>query len=480
MEMMRTSAASWRYGVSVTSIIVVTLMLRLLAASLQQAAIALLYLLVALICATALGLGPAIAASLLAFLTFNFFFVQPLHTLHIANPQDFIHLLVFLTVAIVGSGLSARAHAQAETAARAASELAALYSLSQALSAEVRLDRILPVVARSTTQLLDVPFCQVLLYNDSGRLVERTTHGSPPAPARTIDTVLRRGGRILGVLRVAQPLQASHAPAEQQRRLELITAQVVPVLERTQLVEEAGRALAEAEAARMKALLLSSVSHDLRTPLMVIKGVATNLLDKAIEWTPADQREQLTLIDEEADRLNRVVGNLLDMSRIEGGALLPIREPHSIEELITDVIERMRPQLAGRPIGVNIAHGLSLVPISYTQIDQVLTNLIENALKYTPAGTPISICAYEQAGALAVEICDQGPGIPAEMLGRVFEKFVRATEPERHAGGAGLGLAICKGIIEAHGGQIWAENQPQGGARFTFTLPLAFIGESGA
>lgn len=480
MGTMRTWVAPWRYGLSIASIAVVTLVLRPLAPSLQQATIALLYLLVALICATAVGLGPAVLASLLAFLAFNFFFVPPLHTFHIANSQDLIHLMAFLTVAIVGSSLAARAQAQAETAARAASELAALYSLSQALSAEVRLDRILPVVATSTIRLLDVPSCQVLLYSEGGRLAEHTSQGQPPVPARTIDTVLRRGGRILGVLRIAQPLQASRALAEQQRRLELIAALVGPILERAQLVEEIGRALAEAEAARMKALLLSSVSHDLRTPLMVIKGAATNLLDESIAWSPTDHRDLLSAIDEEADRLNRVVGNLLDMSRIEGGALLPVRVQQSIEELIVSVAERMRPQLADRPVNIAIPGGLPLAPISYTQIDQVLTNLLENALKYSPAGTPIAIRAHATAQAITVEVCDQGPGIPPEMLGRVFEKFVRAVGPERHASGAGLGLAICKGIIEAHSGQIWAENPPQGGARFTFTLPLALAGEGGA
>jgi two-component system sensor histidine kinase KdpD len=327
-------------------------------------------------------------------------------------------------------------------------------------------------VAQTTTQLLDVPACSVLLYDTEGRLIQRASTGEPPNPAKRVDTFLRIGPRVLGVLRVTQrSLQESLTPPEQER-LQTIAAQLVLVIERARLVEEAGQARAQAEAERIKAALLSSVSHDLRTPLAVIKGAVTNLLDDTVVWEAAAQRELLCAVNDETDRLNRLVGNLLDMTRIESGAMQPARSWQDIAELVADVVARMRRLLGDRPLTIDIPADLPLVQISYTQIDQVLTNLLENIIKYTPDGTPLAIQVRVERDAIAVTVRDHGPGIPDGMNMRIFEKFVRLAGPERHADGTGLGLAICKGIVEAHGGRIWAENQPDGGAQITFTLPL--------
>jgi two-component system sensor histidine kinase KdpD len=260
-------------------------------------------------------------------------------------------------------------------------------------------------------------------------------------------------------------------PSEQER-LQAIAAQVVLVLERARLVEEASQARAQAEAERIKAALLSSVSHDLRTPLAVIKGAVTNLLDDTVAWDASAQRELLRAVNDETDRLNRLVGNLLDMSRIESGALQPTRSWQDIRGLVTEVLERMRLRLEDHPVAVDLPADLPPVQVSYTQIDQVLTNLLENVVKYTPNGTPIAIQVRAERAFVQLTVRDHGPGIPAGMSSRIFEKFVRLADPERHADGTGLGLAICKGIVEAHGGRIWAENSPDGGARFSFTLPL--------
>jgi len=473
MDSLRAWRAPWRYGLSIIGIALVTLALTQEFSNVHQTNITLLYLLVVLISASFLGLGPAILASALAFLAFNFFFVLPLHTLLVADMQDLLRLLTFLAVAIVTSSLAGHARVQADTAARSATELAALYGLSQGISAEVELERILPLVAQTTMHLVDVPSCSVLLYDAEGRLSERATVGEPPAiPTRRVDTFLRIGPRVLGVLRVTQrSLQKELTPREQER-LQTIAAQVVLVIERARLVEDASQARAEAEAERMKATLLSSVSHDLRTPLAVIKGAVTNLLDETVAWDRSAQRELLRAVNDETDRLNRLVGNLLDMSRIESGALQPTRSWQDIGELITDVVDRMRLRLESHPLTVEIPADLPLVQVSYTQIDQVLTNLLENIVKYTPSGTPIAIQARAERDSIQVTVRDHGPGIPAGMNARIFGKFVRLADPERHADGTGLGLAICKGIVEAHGGRIWAENPPDGGARFTFTLPL--------
>jgi two-component system sensor histidine kinase KdpD len=474
MDVVSSWSAGRRYALSIGGVALASLILAQLSAALQVANIAVLYLLVVLLIATTIGMGPALLASVLAFLGFNYFFVEPLHSFQVNTAQDNLRLLTFLVVAVIGSSLAGRAREQANAAARSAQELAALYDFSQALSAEVELERILPLVAQTVTKLLNVPACSVLLYDSGGRLAERAAAGvAGPEPQRRIDAFLRIGPRVLGALRVTQRALDDPLTADEQSRLETIAAQVGLVLERAQLVEQASHSRAQADAERMKATLLSSVSHDLRTPLAVIKGAVTSLMDESVAWQPEPRRELLLSINDESDRLNRLVGNLLDMSRIEGQAPHPPRSPQDIGALIEDVAERLRRQIGSHPIEINLPAELPLAQANYTQIDQVLTNLIENAARYTPAGTPIVVRAYAERDTLAVEVRDHGPGIPEGMRARIFEKFVRAVGPERHADGAGLGLAICNGILKAHGGQIWAENAADGGARFIFTLPLA-------
>jgi len=471
MNITRSWSVAQRYAFSMASIALTTLLLTQLP-NLHETNIALVYLLVVLISATMIGLGPALLASVLAFLTFNYFFVPPLHTFTVSDSQDVVRLLTFLAVAIVTSSLASRAREQADTAQRTATELATLYGLSQTISAEVTLERILPVVAKTTMHLLNIPACSVLLYDSGGRLVERAISGAAPAePARRVDSFLRIGPRVLGVLRVTQRAPDGPFTAAEHERLEMIASQVVLALERARLVEEASQARAMAESERVKAALLSSVSHDLRTPLAVIKGAMTDLLDESVDWDLATRRDLLAAVDQETDRLNRLVGNLLEMSRIEAGAPHPARSAHDIGDLVADVLSRMQAQLSTHPVTCDIPADLPPVPISYTQIDQVLTNLLENAVKYTPPATPIAIQVAAKTDHLQVMVEDRGPGIPAGMNERIFEKFVRAVGPERHAAGSGLGLAICRGIVAMHGGRIWVENLPTGGARFVFTLP---------
>jgi two-component system sensor histidine kinase KdpD len=461
-----------RYLVSGAGVAGATAVLGLLRAEFGPATIALLYLLVVLGSAMYLGRGAAIIASLLAFGFFNFFFVPPYYSLSIAQAQDVVRLLAFLAVAVIVSTLAGRATQQALAAQQRADELGALYSLSQLISAEVDLQRVLPTVARMTAQLLDVPICTVLIYDAEGRLREGGSYGAPPERAKYVDTFLRVGQRVLGVLRLSQRAITTPFTRAEQERIETIAAQTVLVLERARLAQEAGHTRALAESDRLKATLLSSVSHDLRTPLAIIKGAATNLLQDDIAWDGATRHELLTTIRDETDRLNRLVGNLLEMSRIEAGALQQTRGWQHLGDLVTGVVERLQGVLAGHALSVDLPDDLPLVAISYAQIEQVLTNLLENAARYSAPGTSICVRARALDGQVQVEVLDQGPGIPASLLPHIFGKFVRGVDPERHAGGSGLGLAICKGLIEAHGGQIWAENRSEGGTRVAFTLPL--------
>lgn len=220
----------------------------------------------------------------------------------------------------------------------------------------------------------------------------------------------------------------------------------------------------------LRAALLSAVSHDLRTPLTTIKTAATNMLSTRLTWGETDRREMLETIVAQVDHINRLISDLLAMGRIEAGKLRPQKEWEAIGEIIHRVLERLQPQLAAHPVSVTVPDDLPPVPVDVVEIDEVLSNLLENAVKYTPAGTPIRIGAQHTGAAIAVQVSDDGPGIPAEHLPHLFDRYYRV-----HAGptgGSGLGLAIAKGIVEAHGGHIAVVSRPGQGTRFTFTLPL--------
>jgi two-component system, OmpR family, sensor histidine kinase KdpD len=227
----------------------------------------------------------------------------------------------------------------------------------------------------------------------------------------------------------------------------------------------------------LRAALLSSVSHDLRTPLTSIKASASSLLQEEVEWDEEARRGFAKSIESEADRLNRLVGNLLDMSRIEEGALKPDKDEYSLSALIHDVLGRLQPLLEGRVVLTHLpSDDLLLIDLDYLQIDQVLTNLIENAVRYTPAGLPIEVNAHVEGEQVEISVADRGPGIPEADLERVFDKFYRVLNGQHLAGypmGSGLGLAVCKGLVEAHAGRIWAELREGGGLIVFVVLPLS-------
>jgi two-component system, OmpR family, sensor histidine kinase KdpD len=391
----------------------------------------------------------------------------------VANPQDVVRLISLLIAALLASSLAGLVHLQAEQLGQRAAELESLYALSQATSAAVDLDRILPTIAATTVDLLQVADCTLTVQTQG----ETHVFQAPPMRVTTTDgpnaiaASLRVDDRVLGEMQVlSRPEQV--LSAAQRQLLVTLASQAALAVERARLVAEAAEAQALAASDRLKSALLSSVSHDLRTPLVAIKGIATALRQHDVPWNSEVGEQMLDTLAEEADRLNRLVGNLLDMSRIEGGALNPARQWEDIGDIVGGVLSRLRPHFHGRKLAVNIPADLPLVWANAALIDQVLTNLIENALKYTPDQTPITISAEVRDAELWMAVADQGPGITAEALPHIFDKFFRVIGPERHAEGTGLGLAICKGIVEAHGGIIWAENQPVGGARFVFTLPL--------
>jgi two-component system sensor histidine kinase KdpD len=251
--------------------------------------------------------------------------------------------------------------------------------------------------------------------------------------------------------------------------------QASSVIERVRLRQEHVQMQVLQQTDALRAALLSSVSHDLRAPLSSIKATTSSLLQEDVRWDENTQRSSLQAIEREVDRLNRLVGNLLDLSRIEGNALKPEKEWYPLDELIYDVLGRMQPLLHDRLVQTSLPQDLPPIEVDYLQIDQVLTNLIENAVRYTPAESPIEISARVEGELVSVSVADRGPGIPPAKSERIFDKFYRVLDMQRngtHPRGSGLGLAVCRGLIEAHGGRIWVKNRASGGAVFSFTLPM--------
>jgi two-component system sensor histidine kinase KdpD len=260
----------------------------------------------------------------------------------------------------------------------------------------------------------------------------------------------------------------------EKRLLQTFASQGALALERARLAQAESRARILEESDRLKSALLSSVSHELRTPLSTIKAAASSLRSNEVSWDSAARPELIVAIDDEADHLNMLVGNLLDMSRIEAGVLKPRREWNILPEIVESVLARMKHQAEDHRIEVDVPESLPLVPVDFVQMEQVFTNLLSNSVKYAPEKTTIRVRAFVEGDVVHVILSNQGPQVPQEHLERIFDKFFRLSETDRVTG-TGLGLSICKGIIEAHGGQLWAENMTDGLA-FHFTFPLIWEG----
>jgi two-component system sensor histidine kinase KdpD len=256
---------------------------------------------------------------------------------------------------------------------------------------------------------------------------------------------------------------------EQVHLLETFANQTAMAMERVILAQEAQRERLNAEAQSLRNVFLSSVSHDLRTPLATINGAADTLLRKGESLAEETREELVRTIHGEAERLNHIVRNVLSMTRLETGAIQVNKDWQSLEEITGVVIERLSGRVKDHPLRLTIPDDLPLIPFDPLLLEQVLTNLLENALQHTPPGTPVEMIARMQKAGVLVEVADRGPGIPAGLEERIFDKFTRGKSP---GGGVGLGLSICRVIVEAHGGRIWAENRPGGGAVFRFTLPI--------
>lgn len=455
----------------------------------------LLYLPVVIACATRFGFGPAVLAAIGSFICWNFFFLPPFGTWVVQDPKDWLALFVFLVAALATAHLAAQARAQAYTAQSREREARALQQASAEISNEVEADRVLPVLARQLVTTCDAR-CSVIYRRPAGAggemrpsafagsdsCAEPSTAWLVPALAchqnglpitdNGVFVPLRADGQGWGALYVGARRDGRTFSRPQERVILALANHAAVALARQALSDIAAQAQALRETEEMKNTLLSLVSHELRTPLAAIKAATGGLLLGGAAWEPETLTEALQDINDESDRLGALVGKLLDLSRLEAGAWKPDLDWCDLVDVLGTALARL-PAPDGRRVQVVSPPNLPLVQADFVQIAQVMTNLLENAFKYAPPESPVTVTFTADSVALRVDVMDNGPGVPRTEAEAIFDRFYR-LEPHRKQGvpGTGLGLAICRGIVEAHAGRIWERNAPEGSAVFSFTLPL--------
>jgi two-component system sensor histidine kinase KdpD len=458
--------------------------------------VAMIYLLGVVIAASRTSTWPSFFTVLLSVAAFDFFFVPPYYTFAVSDIRYFVTFLVMFIVSFVISRLTLRVRQQADASRTRERRTAALYNLSRDLVRERDTKRLSEIAVKHISEVFD---CQVaiLMPDEQNRLAASVNGASAFAPdqqelsvaqwvyehrqpagrgsdtlpgAKALYVPLIASAGAVGVVGILSRTPEDAFEPEQFHYLEAFANQTAIAIERSFLAESAHQALLKAETESLRNTLLSSISHDFRTPLSVITGAATTLLQADVTIDAQNRMELLQTIQEEADRLNRIIRNVLDMTRLESGAIKVNKEWQSLDEIIGVVLNRLGERLNDHPLTVKLPGNLPLIPFDGLLIEQVFTNLFDNAIKYTPKGSPLELSASESLYTVTVELADRGPGIPPGEEDRIFEKFVRGRTT---GGGVGLGLAICRTIINAHDGKIWAENRPGGGAVFRFTLSAA-------
>jgi two-component system sensor histidine kinase KdpD len=461
-----------------------------------QANLIMVYLFGVVVIATRWGRGPSALASLMSVAAFDFFFIPPYYSFAVSDVQYLLTFAVMLVVALLISRLAAHKSQQAEAALIREKRTAALYAMSRELITQRGVDKLASVASR---HIHDVFHCQVAVFlPDRERRVhlhrgealhfeldpkeagisqwvfdhkESAGHGTNTlSGSDSLYLPLLGSHGAVGVLAVRSSRPAELLAPEQLHLLETFANQMALALERARLAEETQEAHVQMETERMRNAVLSSVSHDLRTPLATIVGASSALLTTTRPLSTESQQELVRSISDEAGRLDRLLKNLLDMTRLEAGAMQLRKEWHALEEVAGTALARVRSRLATHPVSASFPEHLPLLHVDGVLIEQVLINLLENAAKYSPPASPIDVTASVKDGVIVTEVLDRGPGIPPGEERRIFEKFYQ-LHPDRE-GGVGLGLTICRGIIEAHGGRIWVESRAGSGSRFRFTLPI--------
>ena len=472
---------------------VLGLMLRWIGFQVPQIDAAMLYLLAVVVASARFRRGPAVVASLVGIASFDYFFVHPFFTFSVSDVRYVLTFGVMLVVALVLGNLTGRIRSQAEAAREREQRTSALYGLSRDLATARDRPAVIAAALRSLRDTFAID-AAVLLPDEAGAV---TVVGTPPyaidereravaqwtfdhvqASGRGTTTLpgagalyvpLESSGRGVGVLGLPLADASEFRDPARRRLLESLAGQTAAALERLVLAERSRESEVEVEAERLRTALLSSLSHDMRTPLASIEGAASTLLQEA-EPASAARRDLAATIVQESHRMGRLVANLLDMIRVEAGTLQVHKEWQLLSDVVGVALLRTEEQLRGHPVTTAFPADLPLVPMDEILLEQVFVNLLENAAKHTPAGTPIEVGASSRPGEVVAYVADRGPGLPPGEEETIFRKFHRGGGS---AGGIGLGLTICRGIVTAHGGRIWAENRSGGGAMFRIALPIA-------
>lgn len=462
------------YLYAVCFVIGMTLFLRLVTPTLSIQNIVLFFLLPVVISSRQWGFGPGIMAAFCAFFCLNYFFISPYYTLIVHNPEDLLVLVIFLGVAIIVSQLMGRAKSSVVNARQREQEATRLYELSSAISGQQDIHLIQHIILEKIREIFHPQRVGIVLDQEWApephfEPTEALKNPRPPEVSLSLMTARGELGRIL--------LWRKQLLSEQEMRiLRTIASHSALAVEQAALARVEARARVLEESDRLKSAILSSVSHELRTPLATIKASISSLRSSSVELDQAAREDLLLAIEEETDQLNQLVGNILDMSRIETGALNPIRKWNALSEIVNGVVKRMRQTLQQHRIEVDLPPDLPLLPVDYVQMDQVFTNLLSNSAKYAPPNSRIIISArlLTETEMVHIRVANEGPQVAEAHLDRIFDKFYRLEASDKVTG-TGLGLSICKGIVEAHGGAIWAENEP-GLFVFNFTLPINWQG----
>jgi len=462
--------------------------------------ISLVFLMAVLASAIAWGLWPSLFACMLSVLAFNFFFIPPIYTFTIADPENVIALFFFALVAVVVSNLTAATRRQIVSARARAKTTGELYAFSRKLAGIGTLDDLLWATAYQVSSMLKVR--TVLLLSDREGGVLALASAYPPedrlddadmaaarwcwehnhAAGRGADTLpggkwlflpLHTGSGAVGVIGIDRDTPGPLLTPDERRLLDALADQTAVAIERTSLARRLAEARVLAETERLRAALLTSISHDLRTPLASILGTVSSLRSYIDKYDAIERDELLATLESEAERLNRFVGNLLDMTRLESGAIELQLDLVDIAEIVGAALERAGSVLARHRVEVEVAPDLPMVRLDAILFEQVLFNLLDNAAKYASPGSRIDLHARRDGDLVVMEVIDEGPGIPPGDLERIFDKFYRVQAQDRRRAGTGLGLAICRGFIEAQGGRIEARNRrDRSGAVLTVRIPV--------
>jgi two-component system sensor histidine kinase KdpD len=500
------------YVAALVGVALVSLFIGLVLGQVNLANISMLYLLAVMAAAVGFGRGPAVFASISAFLIFDWFFVEPMHQFTVSDPGEWVSLLFFLLTATVTGQLAAAQRERAREAQQRQREAVVLYDVVRLLG-EGNADQALEGVADRLRRELQVRGVGIELWQPDGA-TSWVSAGDPSALAGLRDTraavrVFHRGaipsngdhaepGRWVRLVQPTRQISAredvhvvpvhvserrvgalllvgtsERFDSSDDRLLSAAAAQIGLAYERSRLRREATEAEILRRTDELRAALLNAVSHDLRTPLATIMASAGSLRQQDVAWTEEEQQGFAEAIEEEAEHLNHLVGNLLDLSRIEGGSLKPQMSWQDLDTVIEDTLDRLRPVTRQHRVRVDIPRGLAPLWFDPVEVGEVIYNLVENATKYAPSETEISLSVARGDREDSIVVEDRGPGLPATALSHLFDPFYRATDGRQRPQGLGLGLAIVRGLVEAHGGRVWAENRAGGGARFTFTLPVS-------